>query len=297
LINSCLMLRLNGTESLITSSTISVAFVASLYVWKESARLDRNHPTQIKRRLISIFMVCIISAMTLLYWRDSASTGPSVERLLGMSSIGLIPALLFPLLLTMIIFSGPLLISFLTNGAIGGVQSFFTNLVSEQDKLVALRNYVIAPLFEEFVFRVCTCTLLLCGGWSQSMTILASPLLFGIAHLHHVIGLVKAEGRPLRESVVVVVFQLMYTTLFGQYAAFIFVRTGHLLSAWLSHAFCNVMGVPSLDWAFDVYHPLHSKRSLIGSVFVGGLLLWVILLFPLTTPGVFSCWFSEFHII
>ena len=40
------------------------------------------------------------------------------------------------------------------------------------------------------------------------------------------------------------VFQLTYTSLFGFHCAFLFLRTGSLLSPTVSHIFCNVMGFP-----------------------------------------------------
>lgn len=39
------------------------------------------------------------------------------------------------------------------------------------------------------------------------------------------------------------VFQLGYTTLFGWFAAYLFVRTGSVLPPLVSHVFCNVMGI------------------------------------------------------
>ena len=69
-----------------------------------------------------------------------------------------------------------------------------------------------------------------------------------------------------------VVFQFSYTTLFGIYSAFIFVRTGelggfnqlevklkmlthilfnhivgHLIGPFICHSFCNYMGIPEFD--------------------------------------------------
>lgn len=38
--------------------------------------------------------------------------------------------------------------------------------------------------------------------------------------------------------------QLAYTTLFGGYATFLYLRTGSLLGVILVHAFCNWMGFP-----------------------------------------------------
>ena len=38
-------------------------------------------------------------------------------------------------------------------------------------------------------------------------------------------------------------FQLSYTTLFGWFASYLFVRTGSIVPPLLSHMFCNYMGI------------------------------------------------------
>jgi prenyl protein peptidase len=42
------------------------------------------------------------------------------------------------------------------------------------------------------------------------------------------------------------VVQLLYTTLFGTYCAYLFLRTGSIFPPISAHAFCNVMGLPEL---------------------------------------------------
>jgi prenyl protein peptidase len=39
-------------------------------------------------------------------------------------------------------------------------------------------------------------------------------------------------------------FQFTYTSLFGFFAAFVFLRTGNVYSVILAHSFCNWMGLP-----------------------------------------------------
>lgn len=46
------------------------------------------------------------------------------------------------------------------------------------------------------------------------------------------------------QSVLRSLLQFTYTTLFGGYATFLFLRTGSLLSVILVHAFCNWIGFP-----------------------------------------------------
>lgn len=49
------------------------------------------------------------------------------------------------------------------------------------------------------------------------------------------------------------VFQFAYTTLFGWYAAFLFIRTGSVLPPFFAHALCNSLGLPPLAWALQVW--------------------------------------------
>ena len=42
------------------------------------------------------------------------------------------------------------------------------------------------------------------------------------------------------------VFQFAYTTLFGAYCSFLFIRTGSLFPPLVAHSFCNVMGLPQI---------------------------------------------------
>ena len=78
-------------------------------------------------------------------------------------------------------------------------------------------------------------------------------------------------------------FQASYTTVFGILSSFIFLRTGHLISPFLSHALCNMMGFPDFDAALN-----HRRKYFICSCFVVGLVTFLLLLGPLTNPSMFS---------
>lgn len=79
-------------------------------------------------------------------------------------------------------------------------------------------------------------------------------------------------------------FQFLYTTIFGAYSTFLFLRTGHLIAPVVAHAFCNHMGFP------DIAEPLQYKgvkRCLLISSFILGLILWCSLLIPMTEPSIY----------
>jgi prenyl protein peptidase len=80
-------------------------------------------------------------------------------------------------------------------------------------------------------------------------------------------------------------FQFAYTTLFGMYAAFLFIRTGHVAAPCVAHAFCNVMGFPDFG---EIGRQKGWKRIVLASAFVIGLVGWYFLLWPLTEPTLYE---------
>lgn len=76
-------------------------------------------------------------------------------------------------------------------------------------------------------------------------TVFLSPLVFGLAHAHHLYEFkVTHPGVPLAAALLRSVFQLGYTTLFGAYETFLYLRTGSLLAVFAVHMLCNSMGLP-----------------------------------------------------
>lgn len=74
-----------------------------------------------------------------------------------------------------------------------------------------------------------------------------TPLIFGLAHIHHFYAYtVSHPDGPWLPGLVQTLFQLSYTTLFGAYATFTYLRTGSLLAVVLIHAFCNWQGLPRI---------------------------------------------------
>ncbi|KAJ3337965.1 CAAX prenyl protease [Gonapodya sp. JEL0774] len=63
--------------------------------------------------------------------------------------------------------------------------------------LRALRDYLVGPAAEEFIFRSCMVPLALAAGWSQTSTVLLLPTVFGVAHLHHLYERYNQGGRSL----------------------------------------------------------------------------------------------------
>ncbi|XP_036786549.2 CAAX prenyl protease 2 isoform X10 [Manis pentadactyla] len=108
---------------------------------------------------------------------------------MGFRLEGIFPAALLPLLLTMILFLGPLMqLSMdcpcdLADGlkVVLAPRSWARCLTDMR----WLRNQVIAPLTEELVFRACMLPMLApCTGLGPA--VFTCPLFFGVAHFHHI---------------------------------------------------------------------------------------------------------------
>uniref|UniRef100_A0A3B3D7N5 CAAX prenyl protease 2 n=1 Tax=Oryzias melastigma TaxID=30732 RepID=A0A3B3D7N5_ORYME len=143
---------------------------------------------------------------------------------------------------------------------------------------VWLRNQVVAPLTEELVFRGAMLPMLLpCSG--STAAVFTAPLFFGVAHLHHIIEQRRLAKDNMKVILLTAGIQFLYTTVFGAFTAFIFLRTGHLVGPVLCHSFCNSQGLPDIASALQ-----HPQRSALLSFYLVGALLFLVLLFPLTDP-------------
>ena len=100
---------------------------------------------------------------------------------------------------------------------------------------------------EELLYRSASIPLMLIARASVKQTIFLSPLIFGLSHVHHFYEFRLTQPKvPVANALLRSLFQLAYTTLFGAYATFLYMRTGSLLAVCLVHAFCNTMGLPQL---------------------------------------------------
>jgi prenyl protein peptidase len=83
------------------------------------------------------------------------------------------------------------------------------------------------------------------GHFSWTQIVFLTPLYFGIAHLHHLYEFrITHPEVSLVISVLRSLFQFTYTSLFGFFAAWVYIRTGNVYTCILAHTFCNWMGLP-----------------------------------------------------
>ena len=158
---------------------LAATFVGSLYVWTlwpftllqktllESGQsapspYQRDHPVIIKRRSASLLCVCFLSPiyLALLAAKPENDTGidAGLWRLIGVRWEGLLPAIALPFLLTHILFLGSHLLNHLEGMNYVYSEPHYWWLCFRN--AIWVRNQIVAPATEEFVFRGCMVPLL-----------------------------------------------------------------------------------------------------------------------------------------
>lgn len=151
-----------------------------------------------------------------------------------------------------------------------------------QPRWILLRNWLIAPLTEELVFRGCMVPVVFAAtGGRLALTCWLAPCFFGIAHLHHGYIRWRWEGSKLWTVLVVVVVQFIYTTLFGAYVSYAVLVQQHamgeqqqlrILPVVLCHAWCNAWGLPDVVSYWKQGSSLYTLRYLLLTVLLVGIM-------------------------
>lgn len=105
-----------------------------------------------------------------------------------------------------------------------------------------------------------------------------------LAHLHHMIERLRT-GMDKKTAIIISSFQFFYTSIFGIYSAYLFMRTGHFIAPFLTHSFCNHLGFPDFQ---ELLNQELKKRIVFVSLYVIGLVSWIMLLPTLTNPEWYS---------
>ncbi|KAI4868917.1 hypothetical protein F4820DRAFT_76378 [Hypoxylon rubiginosum] len=226
----------------------TVIYVAPFYLsprTRPSPTLTRDAPSVIRARIASVSLSCVVCSLITFLILTSSGRATTAEALhaLGYWPIGLVETFKC-LSLTAVLFAGPLYEYLVIDEgwrdwlALQPVSKVF-------NEWTRWRNIAAGPYTEEVLFRSASVPLMLAAQTPVTTTIFLSPLIFGLAHLHHAYEFrVTHPNVPFATVILRSVVQLSYTTLFGAYATFLFLRTGSVLAVFVVHAFCNCMGLP-----------------------------------------------------
>ena len=214
---------------------------------RPSPTLSRDAPSVIRARVRSVTASVFISSVLTFY---ILSTRAGLSHLETLHLLGWYPFSPFDIAkvvsLTALLFAGPLF----EKGIIeSGWRHWVTGrgLYETLSSWIGWRNYMAGPFTEELLFRslILSLHLLIQPPSSQSILIFVTPLYFGIAHIHHFYEYTLTHPfTPLPPALLRSIVQFGYTTVYGWYAAFLFLRTGNIWGVVVVHGFCNWMGLP-----------------------------------------------------
>ena len=262
---------------------ISTFFVLNLYllVPKTVQKLQRDDETQIKWRIFSVIItvICSVAIYPFIFCiggdevsKEYFSKVKFLSQTMGFSVWSWKQSFI-PLLHAMILYLGPMITFFLRHRSLyilrshrgfSSKQSYGNILfktmvspsISSSMSWINFRNLIIAPLAEEVTFRSCIVTPFLYTeayynkAISLSTICWCTPLFFGFAHLHHVLRRLQEGQDSVKIIIFTSSFQFIYTTIFGAYASFCYIKTRSLFGVVILHSFCNYMGLPSVGFFF-----------------------------------------------
>ncbi|WWC66998.1 uncharacterized protein I206_100905 [Kwoniella pini CBS 10737] len=237
---------------------------------------SRDHPETIKKRMIAVTISTILSLSGVYLTINNLSPSYSISISKSITLLGLrLPPLknnlinnLLPFTLAPILMTGPLYSTYLDDELPIFRNKYYGENLWDGIKrswrsfgLIEFRNYIVGPITEELVFRSTILSVSILGGIPFKSLVFATPLWFGVAHAHHALETYRKNGSTRNAAIHAILsclFQLSYTTLFGWFASYIYLKTGSVIPSLTSHIFCNVMGIylPTLAVA------RHPKRKI-----------------------------------
>lgn len=202
-------------------------------------------------------VTCTIITALYLYRHDVSAH--QLLHLFGLWPISILDSMR-GMLLVCILFAGPLF----ENGIVDGDWKYWVKFQGVQEILsswIGYRNFVVAsasttvlytlltsmqgPVSEEIVWRSLMVPLHVLAQFSEKQIVFLTPLYFGIAHVHHLYEFhITHPEIPMLMATLRSLFQFTYTSLFGFFATFLYLRTGNVFTCILAHTFCNWMGLP-----------------------------------------------------
>ncbi|EPE29698.1 hypothetical protein GLAREA_00858 [Glarea lozoyensis ATCC 20868] len=212
---------------------------------RPSANLSRDAPSVIRGRIASVTTsctICSIATFVILCTIVKDGTFGAAFHAMGWYPIGILETVK-AVGLTAVLFLGPLFEAGIVQG--GWRDWIRLRGLSMLSGWMGYRNIVAGPVTEEILFRSASVPLLLLSQTSNKTIIFLTPIIFGLAHVHHFYEFrITHPHTPVTAAFLRSLLQFTYTTLFGGYATFLYLRTGSLLAVILVHAFCNWMGFP-----------------------------------------------------
>ncbi|BFZ63405.1 CAAX prenyl protease [Saitoella coloradoensis] len=266
---------LTPSQASLLSALHTALYVGILYIHPRSRptpTLSKDSPQIIRLRALSVTVACLIStSLTAIYaksrYEDLWHGG---LRVLGFGE-GTCGDVVRALGLVFVLYIGPLVKWLIWEN---GLRFVPRNVKENLTSWIGWRNYIIGPFTEELVFRACVIPLHLLAHESRTKIIFYTPLFFGLAHIHHFYEFRLTHSEvPVSVALFRTLFQFTYTTLFGWFASFVWLRTGSTWACVAVHTLCNVMGLPETGSELRGWKKTAYRAALVGGMVGFGMLL------------------------
>lgn len=235
------------------ATALASSYVAAIHIGVPAslAGKDRDRPDVIRYRIGRVSALCLAIVLLLpplLAWSHAyASVGAAARQL------GLVPGftnarsfavdvqnILLSCVKIGVLYMGPLAHAAATS------DNWTEDVLLQFTTLHGVRDHLFAPITEELVYRGALIAVLAPYAAPHDVA-LYLPLLFGLAHVHHGYQL-RRDGVPVAEVALRVLFQFLYTAVFGVLANRVYLSTQcNLWCPIVVHQACNMLGFPSLD--------------------------------------------------
>jgi prenyl protein peptidase len=283
-------------------SILAVLYVASLYglVPNRISTLHRDDPVQIRWRAYATSIVCIVAITTygLIFCKSYSlsSTFIPINFQTWQSNItttfrATVGVVFHITILYVGVFINTFILFYETIRQHDGIVSiprlirhvyslYITKPIrsivynTDSHRWPLLRNLVIAPITEEVVFRSCMVPVLYSTGMTTVSLCVVAPLFFGIAHLHHAI-LKLRQGDDRVVVILVALLQFIYTSMFGTYASYVYLRTRSLFAVVVCHSICNAMSLPDVSFLQKQSILYQHRFLLLSNLLVGIVGFWI----------------------
>jgi prenyl protein peptidase len=255
------------------AACVTAVYVGALYalVPRGVRERPRDDPVHIAWRSAAVAAACALAPA--LTWAVLARRldGADLAAVMGVNPGCWTPlALAGPVVSIGALFLGPLV-----HAALEAQRAAAAAPAGGASRAVTLRNLVVSPLAEEWVFRCCVLPLFWATGASRAAAVVATAATFAAAHMHHVVELTR-RGWALRHAAGAVGAQAGYTFVFGCLAAHALAVTRAAPGPLAMHVWCNWWGLPDLSWA--VVPPRTradaARRAVVAAAYAVGIAAW-----------------------
>lgn len=228
------------------SVVVASLYVISFHVAKPTyiAGRLRDDPVLIKYRLrrISLLSLGLVAVLPVIL----ATVYPQLQYTDIIKSFRFhfkLGPVILSLMLICSLYVGPILHYFVLIR--GDVLTTVSGFQEEFLTLEGFRDHIFAPVTEELIYR--SIVLAILQPVSNPFKLMVySPLLFGVAHIHHGYELYFHRNINLGLVLISGLCQLTYTTLFGILANYVFFKYGSVWCLITVHSVCNLIGFPEL---------------------------------------------------